>query len=591
MNSELLIAHFNRISDAPDAIPRLRQFILDLAVRGKLIDQDSNDTPVVELLLQNDQARQVISKEDRRADADRQSLWSSARLWNIPTSWRWCALADLLLFIDYRGKTPPKTEKGVRLITAKNVKKGFINYSPEEFVSETGYHAWMTRGFPKQGDILFTTEAPMGNAAVVMQSERFALAQRVICFRPYGAVNPAFLTLQLLAQPFQSILNDTATGLTAKGIKSAKLRHLPVAVPSLAEQRRIVTKVNELMALCDRLEAVRAERENRQARLTAASHHHLNNGADGDTLRKHAHFFVEHLPRLSARPDQIKQLRETILNLAVRGQVVPQENKPTSAHDLIDRVKVERNRRIDSGQIKQVGPLKITGDEKRFDYPIPSCWVFCFVDDVALKVTDGEHATPRRSQTGYYLLSARNVTNNGIDVSDVDFVPEEEYRRIRKRCDPDKGDILISCSGSIGRVAVVDQDNAYTMVRSAALIKLDTSHINSRYLAYVLRAGPAQEQIGIYSKSTAQANLFIGAIRKLRIPLPPLAEQNSIVARVDELMVLCDRLETQLTSVQTDTSRLLEAILYNSLNSSNLAATYAESLTQDLFVPHAERQG
>ena len=107
----------------------------------------------------------------------------------------------------------------------------------------------------------------MGNAAVVRLSERFALAQRVICFRPYGAVNPDFLALQLLSEPFQSLLIKTATGLTAKGIKAAKLRRLPIAVPPLAEQLRIVAKVNELMALCDRLEAQLATAQDETSRL------------------------------------------------------------------------------------------------------------------------------------------------------------------------------------------------------------------------------------------------------------------------------------------------------------------------------------
>jgi type I restriction enzyme S subunit len=175
--------------------------------------------------------------------------------WIVPSSWEWRGLADLVLFIDYRGKTPQKVGHGIRLITAKNVKKGFISLSPEEFLTEPHYRAWMIRGLPKGGDVLFTTEAPMGNAAVVRLPDRFALAQRVICFRPYGALNPDFLVLQLLAEPFQAILHKTATGLTAKGIKAAKLKRLPVVVPPLAEQYRIVVRVAELMALCQGLEA------------------------------------------------------------------------------------------------------------------------------------------------------------------------------------------------------------------------------------------------------------------------------------------------------------------------------------------------
>ena len=261
------LTHFQCVTARPTHIHQLRETVLNLAVRGRLIAQDPNDEPVVRLLTQNDEARQAIADEDRRADADSQTLLAADERWNIPPTWDWRALADLVLFIDYRGKTPAKTQRGVRLITAKNVKKGFINISPEEFLSERDYDSWMTRGFPKKGDILFTTEAPMGNAAVVRLSERFALAQRVICFRAYGAVNPDFLTLQLLAEPFQSILDKTATGLTAKGIKAAKLRRLPVAVPPLAEQLRIVAKVNQLTQLCDRLEAQLTATQDRKGSL------------------------------------------------------------------------------------------------------------------------------------------------------------------------------------------------------------------------------------------------------------------------------------------------------------------------------------
>lgn len=212
-------------------------------------------------------ARQATAKEDRRADDGLQTLLAAEHRWDVPSSWKWRGLADVVLFIDYRGQTPSKLQQGVRLITAKNAKKGFINLSPEEFLSESTYRTWMTRGLPKNGDVLFTTEAPMGNAAVVRLPERFALAQRVICFRPYGAVNPDFLVLQLLAEPFQAILNKTATGLTAKGIKAAKLKRLPVVVAPLAEQNRIIAKVNELMELCDRLEA--------QLTTTAFTRHQL----------------------------------------------------------------------------------------------------------------------------------------------------------------------------------------------------------------------------------------------------------------------------------------------------------------------------
>ncbi|HTF65088.1 MAG TPA: restriction endonuclease subunit S [Edaphobacter sp.] len=281
--------HLPRLITRIDHISEFRKTILNLAVRGKIAAQNPQDEPVAEQLLLNDRVREATAKQDHRADAERQVLLASEDRWNVPPSWEWCALADLVLFIDYRGKTPNKIEKGVRLVTAKNIKKGFINAFPEEFLSEREYHAWMTRGFPKQDDILFTTEAPMGNAAVVRLPERFALAQRVICFRPYGAVNPDFLALQLLAQPFQSILDKTATGLTAKGIKAAKLKRLPMALPPLAEQLRIVCTVNEMMQLCEQLESQLTKTEDeRCGLLEAVLHHALIDASEAPTAATHA---------------------------------------------------------------------------------------------------------------------------------------------------------------------------------------------------------------------------------------------------------------------------------------------------------------
>lgn len=246
---------FEVLFTSEESVERLKKVVLELGVRGRLVRQDGGEERAGEALRRCDQIRATTSKEDHRADAELQTPLVPEAQWTIPASWAWRSLADLVLFIDYRGQTPNKVESGVRLITAKNVKKGFINIAPEEFLSETDYHAWMTRGNPKIGDILFTTEAPMGNAAVVQLPERFALAQRVICFRNYGAMDAGFLSLQILATPFQSILDDTATGLTAKGIKAAKLKRLPIAVPPLSEQCRIVAKATELLALCDTLKA------------------------------------------------------------------------------------------------------------------------------------------------------------------------------------------------------------------------------------------------------------------------------------------------------------------------------------------------
>ena len=282
---------FHNAYDIPPA--DLRKSILTLAIQGKLVSQDASDEPVDVSLARSDEQRRKIAAIDRRADAENALLLSEADRWDVPESWSWRGLSDLVLFVDYRGKTPAKLSRGIRLLTAKNVRKGRIELSPEEFLSETEYRKWMTRGFPKAGDVLFTTEAPMGNAAVVELTERFALAQRVICFQAYGAIDSQFLTLQISSEQFQTILDKNGTGVTAKGIKASKLKRLPIAVPPLSEQRRIVAKVDELMALVDKLETQLAA-----ARTTAAN---LLAAAVVELTRDEQHIVV------SGRPPKIEQ--------------------------------------------------------------------------------------------------------------------------------------------------------------------------------------------------------------------------------------------------------------------------------------------
>jgi type I restriction enzyme S subunit len=266
---------------------------------------------------------------------------------------------------------------------------------------------------------------------------------------------------------------------------------------------------------------------------------------------------------MTARTDQIKRLRQTILTLAVRGKLVPQCPKDEPASELLKRIAAEKVRLLRDKNIKAKQPIPRDAIKNAFE--LPTSWDWCQLDEVAWKITDGDHQTPKREPTGRYLLSARNVLNGRIDVSDVDFVGDTEFKRMRGRCDPDKFDLLISCSGSVGRVAIVDKDETYVMVRSAALAKPVFAKDVAPYLAMALISDCLQFQMGLRAKAAAQPNLFIGPIRQLMIPLPPLAEQKRIVAKVDELMALCDRLETSLTAREMTRSRLLDALLHEAL--------------------------
>ncbi len=259
------------LTTTPAQIKQLRQTILNLAVRGKLVEQDPEDEPAEELLACFAEAK--VKQKKRTGDARiklEDDPSPDALPMTLPVGWKCQSFQNLFLFIDYRGNTPTKTVEGVPLITAKNVRMGRLDREPREFVSQSTYESWMTRGYPGLGDIFFTTEAPLGNACLNNIEQPFALAQRVICFQPYAFICTRFIVFALMSDLMQTMIDVHATGMTAKGIKAAKLKPLPIPLPPLAEQHRIVAKVDELMALCDQLEQQLNQADQQRRRLLEA---------------------------------------------------------------------------------------------------------------------------------------------------------------------------------------------------------------------------------------------------------------------------------------------------------------------------------
>lgn len=233
----------------------LREVILELAALGILSEFSLSDTPATDLIEES-----VASKRKRIADGVIKIKKASAtdvseQEMPAPKHWVKVSLDDLFQFIDYRGKTPIKTNAGVVLVTAKNVRPGALVSNPVEYISEQSYKAWMTRGFPREGDLLITTEAPLGNIARINSIPNFALAQRVIDLQPFAEINTTFFMYFMMSPSFQKVLLENSTGMTAKGIKAAKLKQLMVSVPPREEQDRIVQRVEKLLEVCGTLEA------------------------------------------------------------------------------------------------------------------------------------------------------------------------------------------------------------------------------------------------------------------------------------------------------------------------------------------------
>lgn len=233
----------------------MQKSILQYAIQGKLVEQREEEGTAEELYKGIQEEKEKLIKEGKiKREKPLAEITDDEIPFEIPKSWKWVRLNNILNFIDYRGKTPNKIDNGVILITASNVRKGFLDFKKEDFISESEFYERMSRGITQKGDILFTTEAPLGNVAI-NTIEVASCGQRVITFQQYGKWQfyNELICLFIQSPLFQQELLNNATGTTAKGIKAAKLKNILLPLPPLAEQKRIVAKIEEMLPYCKQL--------------------------------------------------------------------------------------------------------------------------------------------------------------------------------------------------------------------------------------------------------------------------------------------------------------------------------------------------
>jgi type I restriction enzyme S subunit len=514
MSAERLLAHYERIAEAPDDIPRLRRFVLDLAVRGKLVPQDPNDEPASELLKQiaAEKAR-LVKAGEIKSQKPLPRVVAHELLVDLPRAWCCARLAEVALCLDYMREPINETEREKR-----------IAGKPQEalypYYGATQQQGWID-------DYLFDEELLLLGEDGVPFFDPFRRKAYLISGKTWvnnhAHVFKGILISHAFLEHYLNVFDYSGrvVGATRSKLNQARAIDIPIPLPPLAEQRRIVAKVDELMALCDRLDAAHAEHETTRQRFTGASLARLN-APNPDTFHDDARFALEALPALTARPDQIKQLRQTILNLAVRGKLSPEgawQAKPT--------------------KLREVASLQN-------GYAFKSEWF---------------------SRSGTCLLRNANIGHGQLNWDEEVRLPESrvpEYERFRLR----EGDVVLSLDRpfivtgtKVARVKAHDLP-ALLLQRVGRFVLTPAMHpdylflwINSPHFSEQIDPGRSNGVPHVSSKQVEDAVIFV----------PPLAEQRRIVAKLDEMMALCERLEASLTTSDETRRRLLDALLAEAL--------------------------
>ena len=480
----------------------LKNSILQLAIQGKLVEQRPEEGTAQELYAQIQAEKQRLIKEGKiKKEKPLPEITEDEKPFDIPEGWMWVSLTDCGCFIS--GYTPKLTE----LASIGNIpyfKVSDMNTFGNEIYLKTS-KSFVIR--PSKVFFKGTIVYPKNGGAVFTNKKRI-LAQDSVVDLNTGGYYP-FLP-SILAYSYYFFLNidfrQCYKGTALPTIDMDILRKKWFPLPPLAEQKRIVAKIEELLPLVDRYEQAWTKLEDFNRRF----------------------------------PEDMKK---SILQQAIQGKLVEQRPEEGTAQELYAQIQAEKRRLIKEGKLKKEKPLpEVTEEEKPFE--IPEGWMWVRIGDVVSKITDGTHHSPPNSKDGEYkYITAKNIKDFGIDLKNITYVSKAIHDEIYSRCNPGKGDILLIKDGATTGVATVNNiEEPFSMLSSVALLKL-THGIFAWYLVYVLRSNLFYKNIRSQMKGTGITRITLKQIVPLVIPLPPFDEQKRIVEKLEKLLAMCERLK------------------------------------------------
>jgi len=572
MNAERLLGLYEQVAEAPDAVPRLRRFVLNLAVRGKLVPQDADDEPASDLLkrIAVEKARLVKAGEIRKKAAQNPKMVEPPH--ELPANWRWVALGTVFLYDAGAKREPKSLDPSLWLLELEDIEKETGRLVAR--ISVADRESKSTKSEFQVGDILYGKLRPYLTKVLVADAPGYSTTE-IVAIRPFLPLCLEYCALALRRPDFVDYVTRLGQGTKMPRLRTEDAVVSPFPLPPLAEQRRIVAKVEELMALLDRLDEARTARDATRDRLTAASLARLTApDADAADFPANARFALATLPALTTRPDQIKPLRQTILNLAVRGKLVEQDPVDEPASELLKRIAVDlKDRGSGRGRKpKQLAPV----DPADAPFELPDGWTWARFPELGKFGRGKSKHRPRNDpmlysggthlmvQTGDVARSGGKVTTYTNKYNDAGLAQSMLWP---------KGTLCITIAANIADSGILDFDACFP--DSVVGFLPASAFENARYFEYFVRT--AKANLLEFAPATAQKNINLEILTSVLIPLPPLAEQHRIVAKVDALMALCDRLEAALTTTDTTRARLLQALLHDALDpAASLASQAAE---------------
>lgn len=558
-------------------IKKLRELILELAVRGKLVPQDSNDEPASELLKRIATEKAELVKQGKiKKQKPLPEISEDEKPFELPEGWECARLGNTVAII--RGITFPASEKHkepskgkIACLRTANVQDS-IEWDDLLYVSES--FVKRSEQFAEKGDIVMSmanSRELVGKVAHIYNiptgSATFGGFLSVI--RPYG-FNAAFLMSVLRSPNIKSILIDSSSQTTnIANISLEKLNPLVISVPPIGEQNRIASKVEELMSLCDQLEQQSLTSLDAHQQLVETLLATLTDSQNTEELTANWARISQHFDTLFTTEASIDALKQTILQLAVMGKLVPQDPNDEPASELLKRIEQEKAQLVKEGKIKKQKTLPpISEDEKPFE--LPDGWEWTTMQGLYPEFQNGLSSRGSSSGKDSVVIRLADIKNWKVSFADTRAIAITDSEK-QKYC-LDKNDILIvRVNGSadiVGGFVLYDDDQNVCYCDHFIRLRLPYKRvIDENYLILVASSPLIRRKINnLFITTAGQKTVNQTHISSLLFPLPPYKEQKCIVARVNELFSLCEQLKLRLQSAHQTQLNLADALTDAALN-------------------------
>ncbi|RCE16965.1 restriction endonuclease subunit S [Aeromonas caviae] len=551
-------------------IKKLRELILELAVRGKLIPQDPSDEPASVLLERIAAEKTRLVKEGKiKKPKALPEISEEDKPFELPGEWQWSRLQELTSYIQ-RGKGPDYADAGtVKVISQKCIQWSGFDASQARFISDSSINGYQNERFLQLNDLLWnsTGTGTVGRVNVLdsLPAEKIVADSHVTVIRPLE-IDCNFLWCYIAAPGIQSRIEPSHEKSLVSGstkqveLSTSTVSSLVIPVPPLSEQHRIVAKVDELMVLCDQLEQSSEAQLMAHQTLVDTLLGTLTDSGGVDDLAKNWARLSTHFYTLFTTEASIDALKQTVLQLAVMGKLVPQDLSDEPASTLLERITAEKEKLVKEGKIKKQKQLPVlTEEEKPFE--LPRGWEWTRLGNIGICSTG---KTPSTGNAAFYdgeipfvgpgqitpygtLLEAEKCLSDvGLDLS----------------AEAITGDILMVCiGGSIGKAAICNRQIGFNQqINSIRPILCDS------YFLLAAMTTKAFTNI-LLERATGSATPIINRSKWEEIPIPmsPYQEQLRIISRVNELMTLCDQLKSSLQTSQQTQLALAESLVEGAL--------------------------